>query len=119
MPRQRSIRLQNTLAATTQEREQGKAERLQYAEQLLEDAMADFKNQNGSINTLETHLDRARNDIISLMGQLDYIKEEFDSLKEELKHAYELCHKLPETRRVTISLLPSRIGSVLEPRWKR
>lgn len=48
-----------------------------------------------------------------------YIKEEFDSLKEELKHAYELCHKLPETRRVTISLLPSRIGSVLKPRWKR
>ncbi len=75
-------RLKETLAATTQEMEQVKADyadrskKLQYAEQLLEKAKADFRDKNGRIKALEAHLDESRNEISRLTRQLDYIKEE-------------------------------------------
>ncbi|XP_042590703.1 uncharacterized protein LOC109110536 [Cyprinus carpio] len=91
-------RLRETLVATTQEMEQVKTDygdlsnKLQYAEQLLEKAKADFRDKNGRIKALETHLDESRNEISRLTRQLDYIKEESDSFREELRHAYELTH---------------------------
>ncbi len=104
-------RLNENLAATTQEMEQVKSDhadrsnKLQYAEQLLEKAKADFRDKNGRIKALETHL---RNEISRLTRQLDYIKEESDSFQEELKHAYELRCEPPRTRRAPTSPLPSR-----------
>ncbi len=109
-------RLKETLAATTQEMEQVKADyadrskKLQYAEQLLEKAKADFRDKNGRIKALEAHLDESRNEISHLTRQLDYVKEESDSFQEELKHAYE-CHEPSRTRRAPTSPLPSRTGS--------
>ncbi len=82
-------RPKETLAATTREMEQVKADyadrsdKLQYSEQLLEKAKADFKDKNSRIKALETHLDESRNEISRLTRQLDYIKEEFDSFQEE------------------------------------
>ncbi len=81
-------RLKETLAATTQEMEQVKADyadwskKLQYAEQLLEKAKADFRDKNGRIKALEAHLDESRNEISHLTRQLDYIKEESESFQE-------------------------------------
>ncbi len=81
-------KLKETLAATTQEMEQVKADyversnKLQYAEQLLEKAKADFRDKNGRIRALEAHLDESRNEISRLTQQLDYIKEESDSFQE-------------------------------------
>ncbi|XP_016383567.1 uncharacterized protein LOC107720390, partial [Sinocyclocheilus rhinocerous] len=92
-------RLKETLAAANQEMERGKADyadlsnKLQYAEQLLEKAKADFRDKNGRIKTLETHLDESRNEISRLTLQLDYIKEKSDSIREELRHAYELTRE--------------------------
>ncbi|XP_016380901.1 uncharacterized protein PF11_0207-like [Sinocyclocheilus rhinocerous] len=102
-------RLKGTLAATTQEMEQGKADyadlsnKLQYAEQLLEKAKTDFRGKNGRIKALETHLDESRNEISRLSLQLDYIKEESDSIREELRHAYELHPEPTRTRRPPVS----------------
>ncbi|XP_048040639.1 uncharacterized protein LOC125264884 [Megalobrama amblycephala] len=110
-------RLKETLAATTQEMERGRADyadlsdKLQYAEQLLEKAKADFRDKNSRIKALETHLNESRNEVSRLKQQLDYIKEESDSIKEELKHAYELRCEPSRTRRTPISPLPSRTGS--------
>ncbi len=110
-------RLKETLAATSQELEQVKAdyddrsEKLQYAEQLLEKAKADFRDKNGRIKALEAHLDESRNEVSRLTRQLDYIKEESDSFQEELKHAYELRREPSRTRRASTSPLPSRTGS--------
>ncbi len=72
-------RLKETLAATSREMEQVKADyadrskKLQYAEQLLEKAKADFRDKNGRIKALEAHLDKSRNEINCLTRQLDYI----------------------------------------------
>ncbi len=110
-------RLKETIAATTQEVEQVKADyadwskKLQYAEQLLEKAKADFRDKNGRVKALEAHLDEARNKISRLTRQLDYIKEESDSFQEEPKHAYELRREPPRTRHAPTSPLPSRTGS--------
>ncbi len=55
-------RLKETLAATSHEMEQIKedyadrADKLQYAEQLLEKAKADFRDKNSRIKALEAHL---------------------------------------------------------------
>ncbi|XP_042593646.1 LOW QUALITY PROTEIN: uncharacterized protein LOC109092092 [Cyprinus carpio] len=113
-------RLKETLTATTQEMEQVKVDyadlsnRLQYAEQLLKKANADFRDKNGRIKALETHLDESRKEISSLTRQLDYIKEESYSFREELRHAYELHPEPPRTRRAPGSPLPSRPGSPLK-----
>ncbi|XP_016380346.1 uncharacterized protein LOC107717956, partial [Sinocyclocheilus rhinocerous] len=96
-------RLKGTLADTTQEIEQVKADytersnKLQYAAQLLEKAKADFREKNSRIKALETHLDESRNEISRLTRQHDYIKEESDSFRDELKHAYELCREPSRT----------------------
>lgn len=109
-------RLKETLAATTQEMEQSRADyadlsnKLQYAEQ-LEKAKADFRDKNSQIKALETHLNESRNEISRLTRQLDYIKDESNSVKEELKHAYELRCEPSRTRRAPTSPLPSRTGS--------
>ncbi|KAI2646085.1 Gamma-aminobutyric acid type B receptor subunit 1 [Labeo rohita] len=47
------------------------------------------------------------------MQQLDHIKEESDSVKEELKHAYELRPKQTRTRRAPNSPPQNRTGSPL------
>ncbi|XP_016407633.1 uncharacterized protein LOC107739903 [Sinocyclocheilus rhinocerous] len=117
-------RLKETLAAAIQEMERGKADhadlssKLQYAEQLLEKAKADFRDKNGRIKALETHLDESRNEISRLTLQLDYIKEKSDSIREELRHAYELRPEPTRTRRAPVSPLPSRTGSPV-PRLTR
>ncbi|XP_073803629.1 uncharacterized protein [Danio rerio] len=91
-------KLHETLAATTQEMEQAKAEhadvanKLEYVEQLLEEVNADSKDKDSRIKALETHLSEARHEVRRLTQQLDYIKEESNSTKDELKHAYELTH---------------------------
>ncbi len=83
-------RLKETLAATSHEMEQIKedfpdrADKLQYAEQLLEKAKTDFRDKNSRIKALETHLDESRKEISRLTQQLDYIKEELESFQEEL-----------------------------------
>ncbi len=75
-------RLKETLAATSHEMEQIKedftdrADKLQYAEQLLEKAKADFRDKNSRSKALETHLDESRKEISRLTQQLDYFKEE-------------------------------------------
>ncbi len=59
-------RLKETLAATSHEMEQIKedyadrADKLQYAEQLLEKAKADLRDKNSRIKVLEAHLDGSR-----------------------------------------------------------
>ncbi|RXN20358.1 tropomyosin alpha-1 chain-like protein [Labeo rohita] len=109
-------RLRETLTTTSQEREQAKsdytevANKLQYAEQLLEKAKLDLRDKNGRIKVLETHLREARTEISYLMQQLDHIKEESDSVKDELKHAYELRPEQTRTRRAPNSPLQSRTG---------
>ncbi len=76
-------RLKETLAATSHEMEQIKedyadhADKLQYAEQLLEKAKADFRDKNSRIKALEANLDESRNEISRLTRQLDYFKEEY------------------------------------------
>ncbi len=111
------IRLKETLAATSHEMEQIKedyadrADKLQYAEQLLEKAKADFSNKKSRINALEAYLDESRNEISCLTRQLDYFKEEYESFQEELKHAYELRYEPSRTGRAPTSPLPSRSGS--------
>ncbi len=64
------------------------SDKLQYEEQLLEKAKADFRDKNIRIKALEAHLDKSRNEISRLTRQLNYFKEEHESFQEELKHAY-------------------------------
>ncbi len=86
-------------------------DKLQYAEKLLEKAKADFRDKNSRIKALEAHLDESRNEISRLTRQLDYVKEEFESFQEELKHAYELRYEPSRTGRAPTSPLPSRTES--------
>ncbi len=66
-------RLKETLAATSHEFEQIKedyadrADKLQYAEQLLEKAKAYFRDKNSRIKALEAHLDKSRKEISRLI----------------------------------------------------
>ncbi len=87
-----------------------RADKLQYAEQLLEKANADFRDKN-RIKALEAHLDESRKDISRLTRQLDYFKEEYESFQEELKHAYELRYEPSRTGSAPTSPLPSRAKS--------
>ncbi len=89
-------RLKDTLTATSHEMQRVKedfadrADKLQYAEKLLEKAKTDFRDKNSRIKALEAHLAESRNEISRLTRQLDYVTEESESFQEELKHAYEL-----------------------------
>ncbi|XP_053365770.1 uncharacterized protein LOC128535750 [Clarias gariepinus] len=91
--KEKITRLQETLATTAHERKQGKAvyadlsDSLQYEDHLLEKAKADSRDKNDSIRALKTHLDKARNEFSRFMRQLDHIKEESVSVKEELQAA--------------------------------
>ncbi len=88
-----------------------RADKLQYAEKLLEKAKADFRDKNSRIKALEDHLDESRNEISHLTQQLDYFKEEYERFQEELKHAYKLRYEPSRTGRAPTSPLPSRTGS--------
>ncbi len=110
-------RLIETLAATSHKMKQIKDEyadrsdKLQYAEQLLEKAKADFRDKNSRIKDFEAHLDESRNEISRLTRQFDYFKQEHESFQEELKHAYELRYEPSRTGHAPTSPLPSRAGS--------
>ncbi len=109
-------RLKETLEATSHEMQQLKedfadrADKLQYAEKLLEKAKTDFRDKNSRIKALEAHLAESRNEI-SRLTQLDYVTEESESFQEELKHAYELRHEPSRTGRAPTAPLPSRTKS--------
>ncbi len=62
-----------------------RADKLQYAEKLLEKAKTDFRDKNSRIKALEAHLAESRNEISHLTRQLDYVTEESESFQEELK----------------------------------
>ncbi len=85
-------RLKETLEATSHEMQQLKedfadcADKLQYAEKLLEKAKTDFRDKNSRIKALEVHLAESRNEISRLTRQLDYVTKESESLQEELRH---------------------------------
>ncbi len=106
-------RLKETLAATSHEIEQIKedfadrADKLQYAEKLLDKAKTDFRDKNSRIKALEAHLAEST----SLTRRLDYFKEETESFQEELKHAYELRYEPSRTGRAPTAPLPSRTKS--------
>ncbi len=110
-------RLKEILAATSHEMQQLKedfadrADKLQYAEKLLEKAKTDFRDKNSRIKALEAHLAESRNEISRLTRQLDYVTEESESFQEELKHAYELRHEPSRTGRAPTAPLPSRTKS--------
>ncbi len=110
-------RLKETLAATSHETQQLKedftdrADKLQYAEKLLEKAKTDFRDKNSRIKALKAHLAESRNEISRLTRQLDYVTEESESFQEELKHAYELRHEPSRTGRAPTAPLPSRTKS--------
>ncbi len=110
-------RLKETLAATSHEMQQIKedfadrADKLRYAEKLLEKAKTDFRDKNGRIKALEAHLAESRNEISRLTRQLDYVTEESERFQEELKHAYDLRHEPSRTGRAPTAPLPSRTKS--------
>ncbi len=110
-------RLKETLAATSHEMQQIKedladrADKLRYAEKLLEKAKTDFRDKNGRIKALEAHLAESRNEISRLTRQLDYVTEESEHFQEELKHAYDLRHEPSRTGRAPTAPLPSRTKS--------
>ncbi len=110
-------RLKETLEATSHEMQQLKedfadrADKLQYAEKLLERAKTDFRDKNSRIKALGAHLAESRNEISRLTQQLDYITEESESFQEELKHAYELRQEPSRTGRAPTAPLPSRTKS--------
>ncbi len=112
-----SNRLKQTLAVTSHEMEQIKedfadrADKLQYAEQLLDKAKTDFRDKNSRIKALEAHLAESRNEISRLTRQLDYFKEEYERFQEVLKHAYELRYEPSRTGRAPTTPLPSRTRS--------
>ncbi len=80
-------RLKETLTATSHEMQQIKedfadhADKLQYAEKLLEKAKTDFRDRNSRIKALEAHLAESRNEISRLTRTLDYFKEESEFSK--------------------------------------
>lgn len=96
--------LKQTLESTTQELEQAKAaqeeldNKLQYARESLEKANTDFRSKNTRIKALENHLEKSRNEISNLVEQLYDMREESDTIREELKHAYELRFEPTRTR---------------------
>ncbi len=90
-----------------------RSDKLQYAEQLLEKAKADFRDNNSRIKVLEAHLDESRNEISHLTRQLDYFKEEYESFQEELKHAYEL--RQPQ---IAAQLGPKRPRQARQEHWQ-
>ncbi len=110
-------RLKETLEATSHEVQQLKedfadcADKLQYAEKLLEKAKTDFRDKNSRIKALEGHLAESRNEISRLTRQLDYVTEESESLQEELRHAYKLRREPSSTERAPTAPLSSRTGS--------
>ncbi len=110
-------RLKEILAASSHEMQQLKedfadrADKLQYAEKLLEKAKTDFGDKNSRIKVLDAHLAESRNEISRLTRQLDYVTEESESFQEELKHAYELCHEPSRTGHAPTAPLPSRTKS--------
>ncbi len=110
-------RLKETLEATSHEMQQLKedfadrADKLQYAEKLLEKAKTDFRDKNSRIKALEAHLAESRNEISRLTQQLDYVTEESESFQEDLKHAYELRREPSRTGRAPAAPLPSRTKS--------
>ncbi len=71
-------RLKETLAATSHEMQQIKedfadrANKLQYAEKLLDKAKTDFRDKNSRIKALEAHLAESRNEISRLTRQDAY-----------------------------------------------
>ncbi len=85
-----------------------RADKLQYAEKLLEKAKTDFRDKNTRI---EAHLAESRSEISRLTRQLDYVTEESERFQEELKHAYELRHEPSRTGRAPTAPLPSRTKS--------
>ncbi len=52
-----------------------RADKLQYAEKLLDKAKTDFRDKNSRIKALEAHLAESRNKISRLTRQLDYVTE--------------------------------------------
>ncbi len=88
-----------------------RADKLQYAEKLLEKAKTDFRDKNSRIKALEVHLAESRNEISRLTRQLDYVTEESESLQEELRHAYELRREPSSTERAPTAPPSSRTGS--------
>ncbi len=110
-------RLKETLEATSHEMQQIKedfadcADKLQYAEKLLEKAKTDFRDKNSRIKALEVHLAESRNEISRLTRQLDYVTKESESLQEELRHAYELRREPSSTERAPTAPPSSRTGS--------
>ncbi len=110
-------RLKETLEATSHEMQQLKedfadcADKLQYAEKLLEKAKTDFRDKNSRIKALEVHLAESRNEISRLTRQLDYVTKESESLQEELRHAYELRREPSSTERAPTAPPSSRTGS--------
>ncbi len=110
-------RLKEILAATSHEMQQLKedfadrADKLQYAEKLLEKAKTDFRDKNSRIKALEAHLAESRNEISRLTQQLDHVTEESERVQGELKHAYELRHEPLRTGCAPTAPLPSRTKS--------
>ncbi len=110
-------RLKETLEATSHEMQQlqedfaDRADKLQYAEKLLEKAKTDFRDKNSRIKALEVHLAESRNEISRLTRQLDYVTEESESLQEELRHAYALRREPSSTGRAPTAPPLSRTGS--------
>ncbi len=110
-------RLKETLEATSHEMQQlqedfaDRADKLQYAEKLLEKAKTDFRDKNSRIKALEVHLAESRNEISRLTRQLDHVTEESESLQEELRHAYELRREPSSTERAPTAPPSSRTGS--------
>ncbi len=87
-----------------------RSDKLQYAEQLLEKAKADFRDKNCRIKALEAHLDESRNEISRLTRELNYFKEEYESFQEEFKHAYELRYEPSRTGHTPTSLTLTRVS---------
>ncbi len=112
-------RLKETLEATSHEMQQlqedfaDRADKLQYAEKLLEKAKTDFRDKNSRIKALEVHLAESRNEISRLTRQLDYVTEESESLQEELRHAYALRREPSSTGRAPTAPPSSRTGSTV------
>ncbi len=65
------------------------ANRLQYANQLLEKAKHDISNKNAAISALKDHLERYRTEMDNLTQQLGDTNDQLYMVRRELKHAYE------------------------------
>ncbi len=63
--------------------------RLQYADQLQEEAKNVISNKNAEISVLKDHLKRYRIEMDNLTQQLDDTNDQLYMVRRELKHAYE------------------------------